>query len=191
MSEEAMPAPALRRAPKSDVWSGGVLALLMLIAFGVVAGRMITIATGPLPPGPGVPAPAFQAKTIQGAPLALEAHRGKVLVVDFWATWCPPCVASMPGLERVSREYKERGVVVLGVNQEPGNEANVQRFLKRRNITFPSVVDPGEIHRSYGVYTFPTSFVIDRKGVIKKTFRGLVSERRLRAAIEDALEKGS
>src|SRR5688500_13745945 len=115
------------KAKQSDWWSGLLLALLMLAALGLAARHIWAIATGPLPPGPGIAAPAFAGPDLGGNELALSSYRGKVVLLDFWATWCPPCVASMPHLQNLQDELGARGLVVLGVNQEPGQEEKVRR----------------------------------------------------------------
>jgi peroxiredoxin len=175
------------RARAADRWSGILLALLMLAALGLAGRHIWAIATGPVPPGPGRPAPAFSAESLDGEKVELASFAGKVVVLDFWATWCPPCVESMPTLQKIQDELGDRGVVVLGVNQEPGEEEMVRRFLERRKLTFPSVIDRGTIHVAYGVYTFPTTFVIDRDGVVRTTFRGPASKETLERAIEPHL----
>jgi thiol-disulfide isomerase/thioredoxin len=175
------------KAGRADRWSGIVLALLMLAALGLAARHIWTIATGPLPPGPGVAAPAFNGSTVDGEPFELGSLQGKVVLLDFWATWCPPCVATMPHLQKLQDELGAKGLVVIGVNQEPGEELKVKRFLTKRNLSFRSVMDPGSIHVGYGVFSFPTSFVIDRQGIIRASFRGPASEGQLRRAIEDVL----
>jgi peroxiredoxin len=175
------------RTARADRNSGIILALLMLAAFALVIRTVSAIATGPLPPHPGVAAPAFQGPTPAGASLRLADHRREVVLVDFWATWCPPCVASMPALEEVYREYKDRGFVVIGVNQEAGEEALVRSFLDERGLTFPIVMDSGEIAHQYGVFTFPTSFLIGKGGLIRAVHRGVTDKARLRRDVEELL----
>ncbi|MEQ8278651.1 MAG: TlpA disulfide reductase family protein [Deltaproteobacteria bacterium] len=185
----ALPGEARRSLPqpKANRLSGIVIALCLLAAFALVGRRMWAVATGPLPPGPGVTAPAIVGATPDGMERSLESLKGKVVVVDFWATWCPPCRAAMPGLQKLHEDLEGEGVVVLGVNQEPGAEARVKRYLEGSGITFESVMDEGDIARRWGVYTFPTTFVVGRDGVIRATYRGPVAEGTLRTVVKDAL----
>lgn len=179
-----------KRQSKSEWASGVIIVLLMLAAFALAGRRIYAVATGPLPPGPGVHAPHFNAPALaDGASVRLDALHGKVVLLDFWATWCPPCVASLPGLQKLHEEFGDQELVVLGVNQEPGAEDGVRTFLRRRGLSFPSVVDSGAVARSYGVYSFPTSFLIDRRGEIRRVYRGPASESRLRGDIEALLRE--
>jgi thiol-disulfide isomerase/thioredoxin len=175
------------RAKKKDTISGVILAVLMLSAFGLVAHTIVDIASGPVPAKEGAIAPGFSTTTPAGSAISLADHKDHVVLVDFWATWCPPCVASMPILERVYREYRDKGVVVVGVDQEPGDEALVRGFLSSHDITFPIAMDPGSIARDYGVYTFPTSFLIGKDGVIRDVHHGVAVESDLRKEIEALL----
>ena len=185
----AVRASAKRR--RADRASGIIIALAMLAAVALVGQRIWIVATGPLPPGPGIRAPAFAADTPDGEHLELSAYRGQVVLVDFWATWCPPCVHTMPTLEQMHESYRGEGLVVLGVNQEAGAERKVARFMKDRNLHFSTVMDDGTIARRFGVYTFPTSFLVGRDGVILRTYRGIVSVNQLREDIEEALSDDS
>jgi peroxiredoxin len=172
---------------RADTITGAVLVVLILSAFAIVVPAMFNVASGPLPARRGDPAPYFTAKTPKGDAIALEKSGQRVQLVDFWATWCPPCVASMPILERVYRDYRDKGFVVVGVDQEPGDEANVEHFLRSHEISFPIAMDPGAIAQAYGVYTFPTSFLIGKDGVIRDVHRGVADESNLRTQIEALL----
>ncbi|MBI4820149.1 MAG: TlpA family protein disulfide reductase [Deltaproteobacteria bacterium] len=182
-----MSASATSGAPRT----GLSIALLMLAAFAIVGGRMIEVARGPRPPGPGDAAPALEGTGLADEPSGLSRFRGKVVLVDFWATWCPPCVEMLPTLERVHGDYGARGFTVLGVNQEPDERAHVEAFLKRRGITFPQLLDPGTRASSYGVFSFPSSFLIGRDGRIVAAHRGPTREATLRKEIEAALTETS
>jgi thiol-disulfide isomerase/thioredoxin len=173
-----------------DKRSGLVLALLLLGALVLVGGPIWRIATGPLPPGPGKAAPSLAATTPDGKEESLAKHQGEVVILDFWATWCPPCVAAMPALERLHRAYKDRGFSVIGVNQEPEDVPSVRRFIADRGLTLPVVIDGGAIAKEYGVFSFPTSFVIGRDGVIRKIHHGPATEAELISEIEPLLQEG-
>lgn len=184
-----MNAPADReKRARADRISGLILAALMLSAFALVLRTILAVASGPVPASPGKEAPAFVSVTPDGAPINLADHKNEVVMVDFWATWCPPCVASMPALQRLYAAYKDKGFVILGVNQEAGDETTVRAFLKDHQITFPIVMDAGKIAHDYGVFTFPTTFLIARDGKIHGAYRGVASESRLRNEIEELLE---
>lgn len=175
------------RHRRSDRISGLVIALALLAALALAGKQIWTIATGPLPPGPGVAAPAIAGVTPDGKRIETTDLEGKVLLVDFWATWCPPCRAAMPGLQAVHRDFADRGLVVLGANQEPGQEVRVKRYLEGAGVTFESIMDDGDVARRWGVYTFPTSFIVGRDGIITQTYRGPAPEARLRRDLEAAL----
>jgi thiol-disulfide isomerase/thioredoxin len=112
---------------------------------------------------PRPPAPTFSAATLDGAPVTLDGFRGRVVVLDFWATWCPPCRETMPSLEHVHRKWKERGVTVLLVNAgEPADE--IRPWLGRR-FTAPIVLDKGNtIRQLYGVDSLPKLYIVDQAG---------------------------
>lgn len=163
---------------------------LLIAAFALVARTVVKVGSGPVPPHAGTTAPALATKTPEGAAIGLTDLKDRVVLVDFWATWCPPCVASMPALERLHQDLGARGFTVLGVNQEKGEEKMVRSFLTDRKISFPIGMDDGNIARSWGVYTYPTSFLIGRDGMVRKMYRGVSNERVLRADIEEALGLG-
>jgi peroxiredoxin len=123
--------------------------------------------------GPGQKAPDFSAPALDGAQsLSLAAFRGKVVYLDFWASWCPPCLTSLPLLEQLRKEFPSEQFQILAVNvdQDP---AKARRFLERTRIGYPSASDPnGRIPETFGIETMPTSFLIDRRGVIRHVHQG-------------------
>ncbi len=123
--------------------------------------------------------------------LQLSSLRGKVVVLNAWASWCGPCKEEAPYLEEVWQADRDRGVVVLGVDAKDFR-ADARRFAERYDLTVPLVYDgPGDAIAEYGITGFPETFVIDREGRVVRAFAGAVNgaEERaeLRAAIEDAL----
>ncbi|MFO0726820.1 MAG: TlpA disulfide reductase family protein [Myxococcota bacterium] len=189
MSAAPEPVPFVGSRGK-DRSSGIILLLLFAAALFLVGSRVWRVASGPLPPGQGDVAPLFTLPNVNGeAKLGLADLKGKVVLLDFWATWCPPCVASMPTLERLHRDLSGAGLVVLGVNQEPNDVTTVRSFLKERELSLPVVVDSGATARAYGVFSFPTSVLIDRDGKVVSVHHGPAPEEALRAAISGLLER--
>lgn len=186
---ETRPAAPRTRAMKAlHVASGTALTVTMAAAFGVVAGSLWRVASGPAAPTAGQPAPAFRAERLSGGWLALSDLRGQVVLLDFWATWCPPCVASIPHLQHLHETYSGDGLAVVGVNQEPNAREPVRQFLRRRGLSFPNVADAGRgVARRYGVYTYPTTVLVDRHGRIARRYRGTVSAARLERDVRDLL----
>jgi len=112
-------------------------------------------------------APDFAIPDLAGQAVRLSAYRGQVVLVNVWATWCPPCREEMPSMERLHQRLKDRGFVLLAVSQDEGGPEVVKRFVDQMKVTFPVLLDPqGEVGRKYGVWGFPESFLLDREGRI-------------------------
>jgi len=106
--------------------------------------------------------------------VSLDQFRGQVLVLNFWATWCPPCVEELPSLMSMQDRMKSRGVTVLGVSIDVDADA-YHRFLKLRNVNFLTVRDPEQkVAAMYGTSGWPETYIIDRKGVMRRKFIGAV-----------------
>ncbi|MBI3089654.1 MAG: TlpA family protein disulfide reductase [Candidatus Tectomicrobia bacterium] len=111
------------------------------------------------------PAPAFSLPKLGGGVVSLEQLRGKLVVVNFWATWCPPCRAEMPELETLFKTYEARGLVVLGVSIDTQGAKVVGPFQEEYRYSFPLLLDPQEeVSRLYAVRSVPTTFIIARNG---------------------------
>ena len=135
-------------------------------------------------------APAFELRTLDGPPVSLEGLRGQVVLVNFWATWCPPCRMEMPGFQRVWDSRRERGLVVLGLSNERGDEPGVRAFLGERGITYPvAVTGPGAAEAFGGVRALPTSILIDRQGRVRHRVEGFFAEPALRQAVDRLLDE--
>ncbi len=135
-------------------------------------------------------APDFNLKDQYGVVHSLENYKGKVMFLNFWATWCPPCKKEMPDVESIYKEYGEnkKDVVILGVNSEKENE--VKKFLKDKGYTFPTVIDENsEVMRKYFIQAFPTSFVIDKEGNVYGYVMGGLTKEQIKQVIEEVLKK--
>ena len=138
------------------------------------------------------PAAAFALTSYAGEPMSLEAHRGRVVVVNFWASWChPACYEEAPVLERQWRGYRDRGVVVVGVDIQDKREA-AEKFVADFGLTFPVAQDlKGTVSVDYGVYGVPETFFVDRKGRIRVKHVGAVTDEVFRAAVDRLLAEAS
>ncbi len=118
------------------------------------------------PPRPVIfPAPDFTLPAVSGGALRLSDLRGKVVLLNFWATWCVPCRTEMPAIEALYQRYKARGLDVLAVNLDVLSTAGVEVFVKEVGITFPIILDPSwAAARAYRVFGLPTTYLIDRAG---------------------------
>ncbi len=120
----------------------------------------------------GDPAPAFSLPRLPSGNLSLADFHGKVVVLNFWATWCPPCVAETPSLEAFASKMKDRGVVVLGVSVDQYPDALLQ-FVEQYHLTYPIARDPSRnVPTRYGTYKFPESYIIDRSGNVAEKIIG-------------------
>lgn len=120
----------------------------------------------------GQAAPDIQLKDLSGKPVSLSSFKGKVIVVDFWASWCGPCKQSMPFLEKLSKTYKEKGLIVLGVNID--NDAkSAKKFLDEVKVSFTIVNDADKkVAKAYAPPTMPSSYIIDRDGKVRRVHAG-------------------
>lgn len=113
---------------------------------------------------PGEKPPQFSGRTPEGQTVSLAGLRGRVILLNFWATWCPPCKEEMPVFEQLHRDFAAQGLTVLGVNVREGIPA-IQGYAKDLGLTFPVVLDPkGKIQALYGVIGLPTTFLVGRDG---------------------------
>ncbi len=114
-------------------------------------------------------APDFALRTLEGKTIRLSELRGKkVVLINFWATWCPPCRLEMPTMQKIYTEYKKKGFEILAVNIEPDAKQEIHDFIKELRLTFPVLLDPQmKVAREYRVFGLPVSILLDRKGIIR------------------------
>lgn len=134
--------------------------LIIVSAWLFASTSLTAYAAGQLVPGSGEPAPPLALRDIDGRDLRLESFQGRTVIVNFWATWCGPCVAEMPSLSRLRQRLQPLGVEVLGVNFQE-NAARIRPFAERLGIDFPLLRDhDGRARTDWGVRVFPTTFII-------------------------------
>ncbi|MBS4098570.1 MAG: TlpA family protein disulfide reductase [Sulfuricella sp.] len=119
------------------------------------------------------PAPAFSAPQLTSATtVKLGDYRGKVVYLDFWASWCPPCRAAFPQIDKLYGKYRGQGFEVLAVNQDMQRD-DALKFLNTQTVSFTLLADPdSRIAESYGLKAMPSAYLIDRKGVVRHIHRG-------------------
>jgi len=171
---------APRRAPRSGLTRrevtytvGGALAALILItAVWLLTGTQTT----PLPAVGEVnrPAPDFTLPALGGGEVRLSDYRGKVVLVNFWGTWCEPCREETPALQAAYTQLRERGRVVIGIDLADGEksqgrgEAEISQFVKQYNVSYPIALDvEGKVANAFRIYPIPTSYFIDPQGNIR------------------------
>jgi peroxiredoxin len=168
-----------------------VILLAALAWIFISADRTGASTAGEIPaPRQGFLAPNFTLNTPDGDAVNLSKLRGQAVLVNLWATWCPPCRAEMPAIQKLYNEYKDQGFVVLAVNMTYQDDPfAVVPFAKEHQLTFPILIEEtGEMAQKYELRSLPSSFFIDRDGFIQEVvIGGPMSEALLRTRIESIL----
>ncbi len=120
-------------------------------------------------------APDFSLKSFDGREITLSQLKGKVVLLDFWATWCGPCKESIPHLIQLYKNYRQSGFELVGMNVEKGDSEAVRRFVTSMDIPYPVVIAPENVVNSYRVTGIPTAFLIDKEGKIRERVLGFSS----------------
>jgi len=179
------PAPWWRVALKwgeRAVWTG------VLIFIAVRLGPQIGALTGIGPALGSVPELHFV--TLEGEEVGPDALAGKVVIVNFWATWCPPCRLEIPALQKVHQELADEGVLVVGLSTDAGSVDEVRAFLAERGVTYPVAMATPQHRRAFGgVSALPTTFILDREGVIQHRVLGFFAPPAMRAAVNRLLRE--
>ncbi|PIP15397.1 MAG: hypothetical protein COX46_06010 [bacterium (Candidatus Ratteibacteria) CG23_combo_of_CG06-09_8_20_14_all_48_7] len=134
-------------------------------------------------------APGFTATLLDGKTISLNSLKGKVIILNFWATWCPPCRKEIPEFIKFYQRYTSQGIELLGISVDD-DESSLRQFVQASKINYPVAWDrSGRVSSLYGgIRSIPTTFVIDRKGVIRKKFVGSLSRDQLIQAVQPYLK---
>ncbi len=166
-----------------SIKSRSLLALTLIVGLVLIVSLSVGAPTaGNSPPEEALmPAPDFTLTSLDGERYTLSKLRGKVVLVNFWATWCPPCRQEIPDLSRLHTRYKDRDFMVLGISLDEISPDQIRKFAQNYKISYPVLHGPrselGKITKSYGgIQAIPTSFLIDKQGKIRARYIGARSE---------------
>lgn len=192
VSVNAAAASDTRRRLAAPVASAAALGVLVVALIGSVTATVRHAdALGPVTRGQ--PAPDFTLPRVDNQPgsLSLSSLRGRVVVLDFWATWCPPCLAALPTMHALAREMEPKGVTFVGVDSdgEQTPPSDITAFLVEHGAPYPVVYDRGEVNALYRIRSLPTMVVVGRTGLVERVFIGITARGTLGSAIEAALAR--
>lgn len=191
------------KARKLEITNLMVLQSTLVFAFAVMSGSFLlnlflnedkpkvnTVSTKTVEIGlqEGNKAPDFQLKTLDDADVKLSDLRGKKVILNFWATWCPPCKAEIPHMRNfyVSSDKSKVEILAINLTTSEKNPKNVKGFIKDRNVTFPVLLDKdGDVGVQYQAITIPTSYLIDSQGIVRKKIVGPMDKDMMNQLIEN------
>lgn len=170
----------LTKKQRSYIYTGFFVGLILLLF--VVNNTGSEPERGPYPPNyvpaaqqNSVMAPDFALPTTDGKTLKLSDLRGKIVILDFWATWCPPCRKGIPDLIDLKNKYGKKGLEIVGISVDTDTKNQVVPFMKEKGINYPVVYGNQSVYMQYGgIRAIPTTFVIDPHGKIVASYEGLV-----------------
>jgi len=135
-------------------------------------------------------APDFNLEDFNGKHKSLSEFKGKVVLLNFWAMWCPPCRVELPELSEIYTRYKDKGVVIIAISLDEGRDKDVKKFLSDRKITLPVLHGTKKVVEAYGNFLgIPTSFLIDKNGYLNKSFPGYQPKETFEAEIKKIIEE--
>lgn len=183
-----------KKTGRGNRWfSVAEIALWVLVA-GAVAYRFLPARPSPTPDRvtQGGVAPDFTVNTLNAGKISLSHLRGDVVLVNFWATWCPPCRLEIPGIQRVYDAYKDKGFTVVGLSTDQTGPGVVSSFLRKNGVTYPVGMATDEMRIRYGgVDALPESFLVDKTGHVRKMVEGMFNESILRQDVGQLLAEGA
>jgi cytochrome c biogenesis protein CcmG/thiol:disulfide interchange protein DsbE len=173
----------------------GIFLVIVLILF-IVNNSGDEPKEGPLPPNyteatVNPPAPDFTLPSVDGKKIKLSDYRGKVVIIDFWATWCPPCRRGIPDLISLKEEYGNKGLEVIGISLDAitrGTQAKVVPFIKNYGINYPIVTGNMDVVQRFGgIRSIPTTFIVSKDGKILAHYTGLAPKQTIETVVKNGL----
>lgn len=176
---------------KTILFAGlGAVAMVALLALVATPSHLSLANAAEAASADPVPGPAWQLKNVNGQPVKSSDFAGKVVILDFWATWCPPCRMEIPGFIELQKQYADKGLVVIGVSLDQDGAAGVKQFMDKQGMTYPVVLGDQKIVSAFGgVEGIPTTFIIDRKGRIIRKHVGYTEKSEFEAEIKPLLNQ--
>ena len=140
--------------------------------------------------GQDVKAPQFELRDVHGRIVRLSDYKGKVVLINFWATWCPPCRAEMPDLIRLQREHAKQGLQIIGITYPPQTKARVRRFARSLKVNYPIILGTRQIKARFSSdETLPLTVVINRDGTVSEIISGILLREEFDEKIKPLLMK--
>ena len=158
-----------------------------LLAAGVIILVLFTGCTSKEKGSATSAAPDFTLEDLSGKKVRLSSLKGSVVLVEFWATWCPPCRSSVPGLERLHKEYGGKGLTILAISMDEGGWDNVRNFVAEHKATYTVLKGTEDVSTRYQVRMIPAMYLVDKQGIVKKQYLGGGSEEEIEKEIKALL----
>ena len=166
---------------------------VLVLIYGILRAAVFVFALVALPhpaSGQAVRAPSLTLESIEGRTVRLSDYRGKVVLINFWATWCPPCRAEMPDLVKLQKEYGRDGLQIIGVTYQPEPRAHLRSFTRKLKVNYPIVLGTRETKAAFSPdETLPLTVIIDREGTIRGTIAGILLPEEFNLQIKPLLQQ--
>jgi cytochrome c biogenesis protein CcmG/thiol:disulfide interchange protein DsbE len=172
-----------RLGPLIALGAAGFFIWMLVSTYNVPDSRPLT------PAARRTPVPAINLTDLNGNPWNLDGQRGSVVLVNFWASWCPPCREETPGLVRLANDYRGKGVAVAGISLDEGGAPAARRFVREFEVSYPILLPDPAFGMANSIQSLPTTFLIDRHGRLAKTYIGAVSRRTFEKDIQELLRE--
>lgn len=162
--------------------TGGFVALTVLLALLALASDNENQVSE------NIPAPQWTLRSLEGKTVGFDDFKGKVVILDFWATWCGPCRQEIPGLIDLQKKYQSQGLAVIGISLDGGDAEIVKAFGTKLGVNYTVLLGDEKVQQAFGgIEAIPATFVIDRRGHIVKKYIGTVEKKQLESAVKPLL----